>query len=56
MVKYIWFYTNGDELLVGLFSKEKKCCSICGGKTGLGYIKFTDCILCNSCFRKVYKT
>ncbi|WP_191621583.1 zinc-ribbon domain-containing protein [Clostridium perfringens] len=44
------------KLLMGLFSKEKKCCSICGGKTGIGSMKCADGILCNSCFRKVYKT
>ncbi|WP_415330999.1 DUF4428 domain-containing protein [Clostridium perfringens] len=44
------------KLLMGLFGKEKKCCSICGGKTGLGSMKCADGILCNSCFRKVYKT
>lgn len=36
--------------------KEKKSCSICGGKTGLGSMKCADGMLCNSCFRKVYKT
>lgn len=41
---------------MGLFSKGKKSCSICGGKAGLGSMNCADGILCNSCFRKVYKT
>lgn len=42
---------------MGIFgSEEKMNCSICGGKTGLGSMKCADGILCNSCFRKVYKT
>lgn len=47
----------GEEISIGIFgSKEKMNCSICGGKTGLGSMKCADGILCNSCFRKVYKT
>lgn len=42
---------------MGIFgSKGNINCSICGGKTGLGSMKCADGIICNSCFRKVYKT
>ncbi|MGL5480093.1 MAG: zinc-ribbon domain-containing protein [Clostridium sp.] len=42
---------------MGIFGgKEKPSCGMCGGKTGLGSMKCADGILCNSCFKKVYKT
>ncbi|MDK0773462.1 DUF4428 domain-containing protein [Clostridium perfringens] len=42
-------------MLIGLFSKNKQNCDICGEKIGLGFMKFLNGIICSSCFVKLRK-
>lgn len=40
---------------MGLFSKDKQKCDICGEKIGLGSMKFLNGRMCSSCFVKLRK-
>ena len=43
------------RLLIGIFSKEKQCCDVCGKTISFGKIKCLDGVICGDCQLKQYK-